>query len=62
MLVVWQLPFNVIKFEINLHERKPKDFVIEVNPTKNFRRIFCRSNSSIIYELDAREGPIRDSH
>lgn len=49
MLVVWQLPFNVIKFEINVHERKPKDFIIDINWTKNFRRIFCRSNSSVIY-------------
>jgi len=54
LLVVWQLPFNVIKFEINLHERRPKEFVIEVNPTRNFRRIFCRGSTGAIYEVDAR--------
>lgn len=62
LLVIWQLPFNIVKFEINLHERRPKDFVIDINPTRNLRRVFCRSSSSVIYEVDVREGLVRDSH
>lgn len=61
-IIVWQLPFNIVKFELNVAERKVKDFILHINYGRNFRKVLCRGQSGAIYEIDAKEGVIKDIH
>jgi hypothetical protein len=49
LIVVWQMPFNLIKFEINMAERRPREFMVDISQSKNSNRILCRGFSNTVY-------------